>query len=91
MGPATKVISSGLPMAITMANAGWILDLLKDRSTQYGLDHITKVPTSGTGDNEVHPRTIVGVDYWSADIGICKDILVDIHWLPITQVQAYSG
>ena len=49
---APKMISYGLPMAITMANAEWILDLFKDWSTQYGLDHITKVPTSGTGSND---------------------------------------
>ena len=37
-GLATKMTSSGKLKAVTVANAEWILDLFKDRSTQYGLD-----------------------------------------------------
>ena len=40
-GLATKMILSHKPRAVTVANAEWIIDLVKDRSTQYGLDHVT--------------------------------------------------
>ena len=47
-GQVTKISEGGKPISVTVANAKTILDMFKDRATQYGLDHIIDVPTTGT-------------------------------------------
>ena len=48
-GQVTNICKGGTPISVTVANAETILDLYKDRATQYGLEHIINVPTTGTG------------------------------------------
>ena len=76
---------------MTVANAKTILDLFKDRATQYGLDHIINVPTNGTGIVKAQARTLVVIDYHNADLGNIKNLLKDIHALTANHVRAYSG
>ena len=76
---------------MTVANAETILDLFKDQATQYGLDHIINVPTTGTGRVEAQARTLVGINYHNADLGNLKNLLKDIHALTIDHMRAYSG
>ena len=47
-GQVTKIRERGTPISMTVANAETILDLFKYWATQYGLDHIINVTTTGT-------------------------------------------
>ena len=67
------------------------MDLFKDRQTQFGLDPIMMVPTSGDGSIAAVPRSVAGVDYWSADLTDCKNILIDLHSVNLDDVRAFSG
>ena len=55
-------------ISATVEHANTILDLFKDRSVQFGLNNIMNIPTSGTGEVEAAPQTIVGVDHWNEDV-----------------------
>ena len=90
-GQVTKIREGGTPISVTFANAETILDLFKDQSTQYGLDHIINILTTGTGSVEAQARTLVGINYHNAELGNLKNLLKDIHVLTTDQVQAYSG
>ena len=75
----TKIREVGTPISVTVVNAETILGLFKDRYTQYGLDHIINVPTTGIGRVKYQARTSVGIDYHNADLGNLKKLLKDIH------------
>ena len=90
-GQVTKIREGGTPISVTVANSETILDLFKDRATQYGLDHITNVPTIRTGRVEAQARTLVGIDYHNANLGNLKNLLKDAHTLTTDHVQDYSG
>ena len=76
---------------MTVVNAETILDIFKYWATQYVLNHIINVPTTGTGRVKYQARTLVGIDYHNADLGNVKNTLKDIHALTIDHVRAYSG
>ena len=75
---------------MTVVNAETILGIFKDRATQYVLDHIINVPTTGTGRVEEQAWTLVGIDYHNAKLGNIKNLLKDIHALTTYHMQAYS-
>ena len=64
---------------MTIANAKTILNLFKDRDTQYGLDHIINVPTTVTVSVEAQSWTLVDINYHNIDLGNLKNLLKDIH------------
>ena len=61
--------------SVSVDTAEILMDLFKDRQTQFGLDPIMMVPTSGAGTIAAVPRSVAGVDYWSADLKDCKKYL----------------
>ena len=76
---------------MTVAEAETILDLFKDRATQYGLYYIINVPTTGIGRVESQAWTLIGIYYHNAKLGSLKNLLKDIHALTTDHVRAYSG
>ena len=79
------------PLALTTENADAFADLVKDRVAQYGLDPLTRVPTSGNGAVAANPKTIAGVDHFNADLGDLVDILREPHNVPVDDVRKFSG
>ena len=67
------------------------MDLFKDRQTQFGLDPLMMVPTTGTGAIMAIHRTITGEDYWDADTANFKSVLPNSHALRLDQVKAWYG
>eukprot|EP00957_Ditylum_brightwellii_P059275 4499972-Ditylum_brightwellii.AAC.1 len=45
-----------------------LMDLFKDRQTQFGLDILLKIPTKGNGKAESAPCNLAGIDLWDADL-----------------------
>ena len=90
-GQVTKIRKGGTPISVTLANAETILNIFKDRATQYGSDHIINVPTTKTGRVEAQAWTLVGINYHSADLGNLKNLLKDIHVLTTYHLREYSG
>ena len=89
---AMTAMQSGWKLiAVNVDNADTIMDLFKDRRTQFGFDVIMNVPTSGSGAYDASPRSIAGTDFWNADLSDHKSLLVDLHTLTIDQVKAFSG
>ena len=68
-----------------------LMYLFKEFQTQFGLDPLLMVPTSGTGAIRSNPCTTSGEDYWDADIANFKGVLINIHALSLDQVQAWYG
>ena len=87
----TRMIGGWKLLPISVENADRLMDLFKDRKTQFGLDSICTVPTSGTGNSYPRPRTIAGVDYQNTDLKDHFELLKDIHMLTLNHVRAYSG
>ena len=90
-GQLTNIREGGTPIFVTVANAKTILDIFKDRATQYGLDHIINVLTTRTGRFEAQSWTLVGINYHNADLGNIKNLLKYIHALTTDHLRAYSG
>eukprot|EP00957_Ditylum_brightwellii_P129852 9904746-Ditylum_brightwellii.AAC.1 len=51
-----------------------LMDLFKNRQTQFGLDILLRIPTKGNG-----------VEYWGSDLQEFKNFLVDIHSVNFNQ------
>ena len=60
---------------MTIVNAETIIDPFKDWATQYGLNHIINVPTTGKGSVKAQAQTLVGIDYHNADLRNIKNLL----------------
>jgi len=87
----TKMIGGWKLLSVSVENADRLMDLLKDRKTQFGLDPICTVPTSGTGNTYPTSRTIAGVEYHKSDLQDHFELLKDIHTLTLSHVRAFSG
>eukprot|EP00957_Ditylum_brightwellii_P137999 10520756-Ditylum_brightwellii.AAC.1 len=48
--------------------ANQLIDLFKDRQTQFGLDILLRIPTEGNSKIQVKPCTLAGVNHWDADL-----------------------
>ena len=56
-------------VAVTVANAGDLQDLIRDKVTSYGLNRSMDIPMTGIGAVESAPKTIGGKDYANATWG----------------------
>ena len=77
--------------SVSVQHADKIMDLLKDRETQFRLDLLTSVPTAGTGTAAPVLRSIGGEDFNAVDLKTHRRLLVDIHWLTLDHVKAFAG
>eukprot|EP00957_Ditylum_brightwellii_P180667 13762778-Ditylum_brightwellii.AAC.1 len=59
--------------------ASILMDLFKDRQTQFGLDILLKIPTKENRKAQSAPRNLAGIDLWDAELQEFKSLLVDIH------------
>ena len=75
----------------TVDHTNNILDLLKYRSVQFGMDNIMNIPTSGTGSFHTTSITIVGVGHWNAAVRDYINILTSYHQISLDQLCALSG
>ena len=81
----TKVQDGWKPVSCTVDSADVLMDLFKDRQTNFGLDVLLQVPTAGNGRLQNAPRMLTGVEHWSADIREFKNLLFDIHSVSLQQ------
>ena len=72
-------------------NADIFTNLLTYPTTQFGIDPIMNVSTSGTGAVNIYPRTIAGGDIWLADLADPIKILLQPHLQYLEQVQEFLG
>jgi hypothetical protein len=87
----TKMQDGWKQLSCTVDSADQLMDLFKDRQTQFGLDILLGVPTAGNGRLQNVPRMFAGTEHWDADLRDFKNILVDIHSVSLPQVRAWSG
>ena len=88
---ATKPQVGGKPLFDPVANSKKILDLLKYRTAQFGLNYIMQVMTMGTGAVETQPRVYTIPDYWNDELDTHRNVLKNIHVLTIEHVHTFSG
>ena len=75
----TNMMDGWKIVTFNVENYKKLMDLLKDRHTQFGLDPILMVLTAGTCAIKAITRTISGEDYWDVDINNFKSVIVDIN------------
>ena len=88
---ATEKTGGWKEISVFTANDDIFTNLLTDHTTQFGLDPIMNVSTSGTGAVNVAPIPIAREDIWLSDLSNTMNILLQPHLLSIKQVQAFSG
>ena len=77
-------------VAVNVANAEALQDLIRDKFTSYGLDHSMDIPTTRTGYVEFTPKTIGGKDYADANLGNFMSFLDKIHQANLVDVQNFE-
>ena len=82
----TKIMDGWKLVTINVRKTKNLMDPLKDRNTQLGLDPMMMVSTSVTGAIKAIPCTISGEDYWDAEIPDFKSVIVDTYVLILYQV-----
>ena len=87
----TKMQDGWKLLTCSTDSANQLMDLFKDRQTQFGLDNILRIPTKGSGKIQANPRTLGGVDHWDADLQEYKNVLIDVHSVTLDQVRAWSA
>ena len=78
-------------VAVTVANAEALQDLIRDKVALYGLDRSMDIPTTGTGAVESAPKTIGGKDYANAKLGKFVSFLDKIHQVNLVNVWSFEG
>ena len=78
-------------VAVTVANAEALQDLIRDKAASYGLDCSIDIPTTGTGAVESAPKTIGGKDYANANLGNFVRLLDKIHQVTLVDVRSFEG
>ena len=78
-------------VAVTVANAEALQNLIRDKVVSYDLDHLMDIPTTGTGSLESAPKTIGGKDYANANLGNFVSFLDKIHQVTLVDVQSFEG
>ena len=77
-------------VAVTVANAEALQDLVRDKVTLYGLDRSMEIPTTGMGAVESAPKTI-GVKYYvNANLGNFVSFLDKIHQVNLDDVRNFE-
>ena len=74
-------------LAVTVANAERLQDLIRDKVTSYGLDRSMEIPTTGTGAVESNLKSIGGKDYANANLGYFVSFLDKIHQVTLEDVR----
>ena len=87
----TRMQDGWKQLTCSTESASILMDLFKDRQTQFGLDILLKIPTEGNGKAEPAPRNLAGIDLWDADLKEYKSLLVDIHSVSFDHVRAWSS
>ena len=80
-----------LGVAVTVANAEALQDLIRDRVTSYGLDRSMDIPTTGTGAVELASKAIGRKDYAKANLGNFMSFLDKIHQVNMDNVRNFEG
>ena len=78
-------------VAVTVANAEALQDLIRNKVTSYGLNRSMEIPTTGTGAVESAPKTIGGKDYANANLGNFVSFLNKIHQVNLDDVRNFEG
>ena len=78
-------------VAVTVANAEALQDLIRDKVTSYGLDRSMDIQTTGTGAVESAPKTIGGKDYANANLRDFVSFLDKIHQVNLDDVRNFKG
>ena len=76
-------------VAVTVANAEALQDLIRDKFTSYSLDRSMDTPTTGTGAVESTPKTIGGKDYANSNLGNFISLLDKIHQVNLVDVRNF--
>eukprot|EP00957_Ditylum_brightwellii_P057981 4396457-Ditylum_brightwellii.AAC.1 len=48
--------------------ANQLIDLFKDRQTQFGLDTLLRIPSKGNSKIQAKLQTIAGAEHWDTDL-----------------------
>ena len=78
-------------VAVTVANAEALQDLIRDKVASYGLNHSMGILTTGKGAVESAPKTIGGKDYVNAKLGNFVSFLDKIHQVTLVDVRSFEG
>ena len=78
-------------VAITVANAEALQDLIRYKVTSYGPDRSMDIQTTGTGDVESVPNTIGDKDYANTNLGNFVSFLDKIHQVNMVNVRNFKG
>ena len=78
-------------VAVAVANAEDLQDLIRDKVASYGLDRPMYIPMTGTGEVESAPKTIFGKDYVNANLGNFVSFLDKIHQVTLVNVRSFKG
>ena len=74
-----------------VGNSYNLMDLFKDRQTQFYLDPLLMFPASVTGAIRDNPRNIAGDYYRDADIAYFNRFIFGIRVLILYQIRASPG
>ena len=78
-------------VAVTVANAEALQDLIRDKVNSYGLDRSMDIPTTGTVALESAPKTIGSKDYANANLGNFVSFLDKIQQVNLVDVRNFEG
>ena len=86
-----RKIDGWMLCTVNVENSYALMELFRDRQVTFGLDPIMNILLNGTVFPSGNPRSVTGVDHWSADLHKYKALLKDIHVINIDHVQAFSS
>ena len=78
-------------VAVTVANAQSLQDLIRDKITSYGLDRSMDIPTTGTGAVKSAPKTIDSKDYTNVNLENFVSFLDKIRQVNLVGVWSFKG
>ena len=78
-------------VAVTVANAEALQDLIRDKVTLYCLNQSMEILTIGTGAVESAPKTIGRKDYANSNLGNFVSFLDKIHQVNLENIQNFKG
>lgn len=73
-----------------MGNAEAFMDLIKDKALQFSWDAIINIPTTESGKPHNHPRQILSLEIYQADLHEFINLLEGYQSLSDDQVTAFS-
>ena len=78
-------------VAVTVANAEALQDLIIYKVTSYGLNRSMNIPTTGTGAVESAPKTIGGKDYANTNLENFVSFLDKTQQVNLVDVCNFKG